>query len=124
MARQVHTVQTPLGAYGDYTPANIANVVFLASDIANAEEVAFTGRELILARNVGGVNQVAIVESAPDPFNRSGDQTFIVTPGTTAMMGPFLRPGFIQAGGLLHFNGSGSDLEWAVITLPGSLFTA
>ena len=120
MARQSHT---PVAAVGnlDYTGKDLP---FLAADVANKEEVALTGRELIVARNqdTGGPHNVT-VSSIADALDRTRNATGAVPAAVGArpgeiIFGPYKTSGWVQTGNLLHFEADNVNIEFAVIRLP------
>lgn len=118
MPRVTHTVQVPLGAYGDYSVANAADYTYLAADVGNKEQVVLTGKELILAKN-GATPRTITISSVDDDFNRKEDVTaYAIGANEFAMFGPFLTPGWRQTDGKLYFEANSTEVEFAVIKLP------
>ncbi len=118
MPRITHTVQVPLGSIGDYSVGDAADIAFLAADVANQEQFASTGKEHILARNVGGGPFLITVTSVNDPFNRTGDITdYSLGAGEFAILGPFDRTGWKQADGFIFFEANNVAIEFAVIRI-------
>jgi len=118
MARQIHTAQVLLGAYGVYT-GNTADLTFLAADTVNNEETSLTGREIVLGRNTTGGALTATFTSVNDTFGRTGNiAAYSVDANGFAMFGPFELTGWIQTDGNLYFSGSAVGLTFAVIRLP------
>ncbi len=117
MPRITHTVQVPLGSIGDYSVGDAADIAFLAADVANMEQFVTTGKEFILARNVGGGPFLITVSSTNDPFNRTGDITdYSLGAGEFAIFGPFDRTGWKQAGSaFIFFEANNVAIEFAVI---------
>jgi hypothetical protein len=119
MPRITHTVQVPLGSIGDYSVGDAADFTFLAADVANMEQFVSTGKEMILARNVGGGPFLITVNSVNDPFNRTGDIVdYSLGALEFAMFGPFDRTGWKQVGGFIFFEANNVAIEFAVIRLP------
>ncbi len=120
MPRITHPVHIPAGAFGDYSVPDIADLVFLASDVANKEQVPLTGKEMVIVRNVGVSTRNYTINSVPNSFNRTGDITggigFLA--GAWHCHGPFGIDGWQQSDGNLHFEGTDPDVEWAVIRIP------
>ncbi len=119
MPRITHVAQVPLGSIGDYSVGDAADLIFLAADVANMEQTALTGKEMILARNVGGGPFTITVTSVNDPFNRTNDiVTYSLGVGEFAIFGPFDRTGWKQVGGFLFFQADNVAIEFAVIRIP------
>ena len=119
MPRTTHTVQVPLGSIGDYSVGDAADIVFLAADVANQEQFFSTGKEHILARNVGGGPFLVNVDSVNDPFNRTGDIVdYSLGAGEFAIFGPFDRTGWRQPDGFIFFEANNVAIEFAVIRIP------
>jgi hypothetical protein len=119
MPRITHTAQVPLGSIGDYSVADAADLTFLAADVANMEQTALTGKEMIVARNVGGGPFLITVTSVNDPFNRTGNVTdYSLGAGEFAIFGPFDRTGWRQVDGNLYFEANNVAIEFAVVRLP------
>ena len=120
MPRITHTIQVPLGSIGDYSVADAADFTFLAADVANMEQYVSTGKEMIIARNVGGGPFTVTVNSVNDPFNRTNDITaYSIGAGEFAIFGPFDRTGWKQAGSaFVFFQADNVAIEFAVIRIP------
>lgn len=120
MPRITHTSLVPLGSIGDYSVGDAADFTFLAADVANKEQFFSTGKEMIIARNVGGGPFLVTVNSVNDPFNRTGDITdYSLGAGEFAIFGPFDRTGWKQSsGGFIFFEANNVAIEFAVIRLP------
>ena len=123
MPRQSHTAVVA-GGNLDYTGLNLT---FLAADVANKEETALTGTEMIVAQNVdsAGTHNVTIT-SVADSLNRTKNATGAVParvgnrPGVR-FFGPYkagASSGWKQTTNLLHFEADNVNIEFAVIRLP------
>ncbi len=118
MARQSHSAQILLGAYGTYG-VNLADYTYLAADTVNDEQTTLTGREIVLVQNTTGGALTCTFTSTVDIFSRTGDITaYSVGANEFAMFGPFEQAGWIQTDGNLYFSGSAVGLEFAIIRLP------
>ena len=120
MPRITHVAQVPLGSIGDYSVGDAADLIFLAADVANMEQTILTGKEMIIARNVGGGPFLITVNSVNDPFNRTGDITdYSLGAGEFAIFGPFDRTGWKQVGSsLIFFEANNVAIEIAVVRIP------
>lgn len=119
MARLPITPQTSLGGY-PATPLTVqtADFVFTPAGAQFADGASFpiTGRELLLVRNGNGAAQTVTITSMVDEKNRLGTITaYSVGISEYAVFGPFQKDGWAQAGGLLYFAASATDVEFAVL---------
>lgn len=117
MARQSHTVQVGTGPYP--VLADVDVLTWLAADVANFEEFAYTGKEVILARNVSADTNfdVIITSLASSRTNRTGTITKEVPFGEQIIIGPLGNDGWRQTDGTLHFAGEDASIEFAVVRL-------
>lgn len=115
MPRISHTVQDAPGKW----PTAGGLVTFLAADPANDEQFTLTGRELLLADNVGAGAHTITINSVIDPYNRTRNITAeSIAAGTLRMFGPFDLVGWQQTDGNLYFEADDAEVEFAVIRLP------
>jgi hypothetical protein len=125
MPRQTHTVQTGTGKYP--VLADVDELVWLAADPdGNFEEVEFTGREIILARNVSPDTalDVTITSAASSRTGRTGNIVKEVGFGEQICIGPLGTDGWKQSDGMLYFAGedSGDDGDPTFTPNPGIEF--
>jgi len=119
MPRILHTAKALLGAYGDYSVANSADMTTLAADPANDEQVVITGRQIVVARNSGAGAHTITFTSTNDPFNRTGNiAAYSLGAGELAAFGPFDLTGWRQTDGRLYFEASDAEVIFSVITIP------
>ncbi len=112
MARITHT---PVAAPGQYPSTGVA-FTFLAADTVNFEEVVMTGRELLIAQNVGASPHTVSIDSVPDQFGRPGDIVAdSIAAGAFEVYGPFATHGWQQSDGMLYFEADHVEVEFAVI---------
>ncbi len=122
MARTEITAETPLGGYGDYSSANVADITMnpttgLSGD--NGDEVVSSGKDLFYVRNTQAGTQTITFTSVDDPFNRQEDITaYELLTGEEAIFGPFPVEGWRQTDGKLYFETSHADVLVAVFALP------
>lgn len=120
MARTTITKTTALGAYGDYSGANVADLAMQAADVGNGNQFIPSSRDLLVVRNSGGSPYYVTVTSASDPFGRTGDiDQYDVGAGEVAIFGPFKRSGWIQTDGYIYVDGENAALYFGVAALPG-----
>ena len=121
MPRTNHAAQVPLGAYGDYSVANVADYTYQAatgSSGDDGEKTLLTGKELILAKN-GATPRTITITSVNDEFGRQEHiAAYAIGANEFAMFGPFKQPGWRQTDGKLYFEGDNVNIEFAVIRLP------
>lgn len=118
MARQSHTALTALGTKASSYTAGAADLTMTAADVANYEQTAFTGAELIIAFNGNGGAQTVTVESIADANGRTGDiTTYSIGAGEYAVFGPFDLDGWRQSGGKLYFKASSADVDLGVVRI-------
>jgi hypothetical protein len=117
MARTALTKTTILGAYGDYTAADSADIVFDAGDVGNGNYFTFTADEILLAWNTGGSPYTITIDSVDDPFGRQEDiETYSIGAGEIAVFGPFKAVGWEQGDGNINVDVSNVAVELAVLT--------
>ena len=87
---------------------------------AEYQQTVLTGKEMIIARNVGGGPFLITVTSVNDPFNRTGNITdYSLGAGEFAIFGPFDRTGWKQSGSsFIFFEANNVAIEFAVVRLP------
>jgi hypothetical protein len=91
---------------------------WLAADPANDEQFIMTGKELLLARNVGASPHTITITSVPDQFGRPGDITAdSIAAGAFECYGPFASHGWQQTDGMLYFEADNLEVEFAVIRI-------
>lgn len=115
MARVVHTPQSLTG------PAMTAGkrINFVAADTVNKEQVAFTGREILIAWNSGGTTRTVTIDGKTDPYGGIRHLTAKnVAAGNFKIFGPFDAPAWMQTGRILTFEASHADIRFAVLRLP------
>lgn len=119
MPRTALTPQSPPGAYPGTIAANAADLSFAAADVANKNQVALTGKEMLIVRNDNAGAQTVTINSVADSYARTGDITaYSIGAGEYAFFGPFPVAGWRQTDGNLYLEGSHADIKFAVIKLP------
>lgn len=119
MPRTTLTKTNLLGGY-PATPlaADSADVVFTAADVANGNQFAPTGKDLVLAYNSGGSPYTVTVTSVVDENNRSGTiTTYSIGAGEIAAFGPFPLTGWRQADGYIYLDASNVAVKFAVVPM-------
>lgn len=102
-------------------PSAGVNVTFTAADAANDNSFVFTGRELLLVRNVHAtLAKTYTINSSANQKRRTGDITAVsMAAGVYHVLGPFRdKDGWQQTGGVIHLEGEDSSIQFAVIVLP------
>lgn len=119
MARTTLTKTAALGAYGDYSVANAADLTMAAADTSNQNQFVASSRDLVIAHNTGGSAQTVTITSSDDPYGRSGDiDAYSIGAGEYAIFGPFKRPGWIQSDGYVYLEANSTDVKFGVVALP------
>jgi len=103
-------------------PADSLDLAFVAADTTNDEMTDCTGKEVILAWNVGATPHTVTITSVP-VNGRSGDVTgYSVGAGEIAFFGPYPTAGFRRTGapdaGKIYFEADNAEVEFAVLKLP------
>lgn len=115
MARTAVSVTTLLGAYGDYSVANAADVTFQQADTVNDQLVVMQEGDILLAWNKGAGAQTVTISSV-SLFGRTGDvSAYSVGAGEIMAFGPVLSAGWKQSDGALYFEASSTDIYFAIL---------
>lgn len=118
MARQTHTPKAIHNTLIDLA-ANAADLSFVAANTTDKEQVAHTGKEVILAWNTGATDHTATVTSVEDPYGRTEDMgPYTISAGEIARLGPFSNVGWRQADGKLYFEADHAEVKFAVLLVP------
>lgn len=110
---------TKTNGTNSYPTAGVT-VTFEAADTTDQNQFIMTGSELLIARNVGASPATVTINSVANALGRTKDITAqAIAAGAYAVFGPFKElSGWQQSGGALHFEGSATDIEFAVIKVP------
>lgn len=112
------TVLTPIDVPDKYGTAGVA-ITWTAWDATNGNRFLCTGREILLARNVGAGAQTVTVTSQNDPQGRTGDiSADSIAAGAFACYQRFPLSGWADANNYVNIDGSTTDIEFAVLRLP------
>src|SRR5688500_7395357 len=117
MPRVTMTAVEALGPYATDGP-NLP-MVAATPGAGNGQQVAFPGREIIIARNCGAVARQVTITSTADSRNRTGNIVDSLAAGETHFYGPFTsHEGWRQAvGGWLFFEADHAEVLFGVIRL-------
>lgn len=121
MPRQTHTALTLCGSYPALQPAaNALDLTMTAADAGNFEQVALTGRQILVWHNTGvSARTVTVTSIADGSKRRTGDiTTYSIGAGKYGAAGPFEIDGWRQTDGYLYFAASHADVKFGVVTLP------
>lgn len=120
MARTTLTKTTALGAYGDYSVANSADLTMTVADVSNKNQFVASSSDLVIAHNTGGSAYTITVTSSADPhYQRTGDiTTYSLGAGEYAVFGPFKRPGWVQSDGYIYLEASNALVKFGVVVIP------
>lgn len=110
---------TKTAAPGAYPSAGVA-ITFTAADTVNKEQFVFTGREMVIARNVGASTRTVTLTSAANARGRvkhiSAEN---IAAGAQRVYGPFTnKDGWQQSGGYFFLEANHAEVEFAVVQLP------
>lgn len=120
MPRTTLTKKTAPGAYPSLPiSANALDLALTAADVANKNQFAPSGNDLILVQNSGASPYTVTLTSAPDPQNRTGDiATYSLDAGEFAVLGPVKTMGWVQADGYVYLEASNASVKFGIIALP------
>lgn len=94
-------------------------VTMTAADTVNKEQIALTGREIVIIHNTGESSRTYTITSVADPYGRLGDITAqTIAAGAIHTVGPFGLLGWQQTGGFLYLEASNAEVKFGVIALP------
>lgn len=114
MARQTITAAQANGPWPVLNDA--VTVTATAANSTDKEQVAYSDRLLLLARNSGASSRVVTVSSVAHPeTKRTGDITETVPAGEMRLLGPFHIDGFKQTDGYLYFEAAHADILWSAL---------
>jgi len=119
-ARTAITVQSVKGPFAAVVAGGL-DVTFAASDSANGNTLAITGKELLLAFNDGSAAGTITIDSVDDEKGRQEDiTTYSLAVGDYIAFGGGLTTskGWIQSGGVLNIDTSNVDIKVAGLRLP------
>jgi hypothetical protein len=118
MARATITKQVPLGAYPTLpVSANALDLAETAADVANKNQFAPSGDDLVIVHNTGVSAYTVTFTSVADEFKRTGDvSAYSVGAGEIAGF-RFKSPGWMQADGYVYMEAENAAVEFAVIQL-------
>lgn len=112
------TSLTPILAPGSY-PTVPTLMAFTACDVANGNQVAMSGKDLLVIFNNDAAPQTVTINSVPDAYGRAGDITaFSMAAGTYYIVGPLSKLAWAQAAGVLFLAASTVTVKFAVIQIP------
>ena len=115
MARTDVSVTTLLGAYGDYSVANSADLTWQQADTTNDNQVLLREGDILLFWNQGAGAQTVTINSVA-LYGRTGDITaYSVGVDEIAHFGPVKAAGWKQSDGYLYFEASTNDIYWCVL---------
>ena len=120
MARTTLTKTTALGAYGDYSVADSADMAMTAADISNQNQFVASARDLVVAHNTGGSAYTITITSIEDPhYGRLGTiTTYSLGAGEYAVFGPFKRAGWVQSDGYVYLEANNALVKFGVVVVP------
>ncbi|KKM02255.1 hypothetical protein LCGC14_1786240 [marine sediment metagenome] len=119
MARTPITVQEAKGPYPGTVGAGDLTLTKTAADIANQNDFAAQGRELIIAHNTGVTPHTITITSANTRFKRTADiLTYSIAADAIAHFWIGKLEGWRQTGGKVHFEADDAEVEFAIVRCP------
>lgn len=118
MARTTLSKTTILGPYPSLQPAADAlDLVETAADVANKNQFAGSGDDLIIAHNTGASAYTITITSVVDDKNRAGDiTTYSIGAGEIAVF-RVKTQGWMQSDGKIYLEASNAAVKFAVCAL-------
>ena len=119
MSRVTLTAKTPLGTLGTpYATANAADLTMTAANASDKQQVAHSGKVLVIAHNTGGSGHTVTVTSTTDSHGRTGDiAAYALGAGEYAAFGPFDLDGWAQTDWKLYFEADNAEVKFGVVDL-------
>lgn len=118
MARMDLTALRALGALGSLYTANAADLPTYEADPVIQNQVAHSGKLLIVVHNKGLGAKTVTFPSSTDSNGRTGDITeYSVGVGEYAVFGPFDLDGWVQTGLKLYCDVADFDVYLGVVDL-------
>jgi hypothetical protein len=116
MPRTALPIETAPGA----SPLTAETLTFTAADVANGNQFALTGREVLIARNVGASTrtitfQTVALSGRQDPLHNSAQN---IAAGAYVAYGPIPVRGFRQTDNQLYVSASHAEVEFCVLRIP------
>ncbi len=114
------TTISPTALPGPY-PTAVVVLPFSAADVANLNQVQWTGKEIILAQNTDAVAAHNVtLSSTVDSHDRSGDigPTSVAASTTVILAGPLPEDGWRNSDGYIYFQADNVAVKFAVLRLP------
>lgn len=118
MARTDLTKTTLVGPYPALpVTAELLDAVFAAADVANKNQVAASGDDLILAWNSGAAPYTITITSVVDDYKRTGDITTYSLAAADIAAFRIKNPGWRQTDGKIYLEASNVAVKFAVMAL-------
>jgi len=120
MPRTAIAAQTAKGPYEATVSADELDLTLTAADVANGNEVAWSGNELLLlVQNSDATNPYTFtVASVADQYGRTNDiTTYSLAAGEIGHY-RLRRHGWQQSDNTLHLDASNAAIKFAVVALP------
>ncbi len=115
------TPVTPVPLPGHALPTPWVAVTEDTGDNVNGNEFVSSGRDLVVARAVGGTCTPTFLTVADDEFERFGNWSLLLqTTDDANLFGPVPSYGFEQTDGKAYINFSNAQSEFFVVPLPKS----
>lgn len=109
---------TKTTAPGAYAAAGAA-VTLAAADVANGNQFAASGKDLIVAYNSGASSHTVTITSVNDSLGRRGDITAeSIAAGAFRIYGPLPSAGWSQSDGTIQVSANHAEVLLGVIAVP------
>lgn len=98
-------------------PGSVASAtafVWTPMNAVDGGQFIATGKNLIIARNVGLTSATFTLESVADPFGRTGNLVRSIDAGAYAVIGPLGLIGWCQSNGYVYVSSTSANIEVVV----------
>ena len=118
MPRTALTPIVPKGPHPGTVSATDLDFLFTAADVANKNDFALTGDEVILVHNTGGSAHTITLITVNDPQNRLGTIAgYSVGAGLFAVFSARDITGWKQTDGKFYLEANHAEIEFAILKI-------
>jgi hypothetical protein len=119
MPRTTITKKTAPGGYPILpVTADSLDLAMTAADVANKNQFAAGGNDLLIAQNSGASPYTFSVTSVADEKKRTGDvSAYSLGAGELAILGPFPAAGWMQPDGMIYLEANNAAVKFAIIAI-------
>ncbi len=116
MARTPLTVQQLTGPFP--VDFELDAYTYAAADVGNGNSFPFTGKEIIIVRNVdGAATRNVTLTSVANAYNRTGNVTLAMSALSFSIFQASDLTGWLQTDGMFYLSGDNTNLEFAIVRL-------